>query len=238
MNKSIWSGIGIGIVVAAAAGALANYSMKRSSAPAVADSTLSQPALSSDAPLESSSNDAGAGADAGAGTPAKPAVTRATAASATFARVLRSEPIVEKERVARQECSDQQVTRQKPVKDEKRVAGAALGAVLGGVLGHQVGDGNGQTLATVAGAAAGGYAGSKAQQRLQENNTETVTEKVCKTVYDERDRQVGYNVTYSIDGAVHTQRMQRDPGLGSSLPVKNGQLVLNAQTGARDRGTT
>ncbi|MFO1425843.1 MAG: glycine zipper 2TM domain-containing protein [Steroidobacteraceae bacterium] len=151
---------------------------------------------------------------------------------------MRSEPIVETERVPRQECTDQQVTRQKPVKDEKRVAGAAIGAVLGGVLGHQVGDGDGQKLATVAGAVAGGYAGSKVQKRIQENNTETVTEKVCKTVYDTKEKKVGYQVTYSVGGEMHTQRMANDPGVGAHVPVKDGRLVLNARTGASDRGTT
>jgi uncharacterized protein YcfJ len=87
-------------------------------------------------------------------------------------------------RVARQVCTNEAVTQQAPVKDERRIAGTAIGAVIGGVLGNQVGGGDGKKLATVAGAAAGGYAGNKVQKQMQEGNTETVMQEHCQTVYD------------------------------------------------------
>jgi uncharacterized protein YcfJ len=262
MNRSIGTGIAIGIVIAGAAGAVANLSMKHrdeAPAPLATSGTAAQPeaAMIASAPggqpaepeapataPASSTNSTPATPATPAGTVAHaaPRTTAALAASSSapvptsttpFARVVRSEPIIEKERVAREECHDEQVTRQKPVKDEKRVAGAAVGAVLGGVLGHQIGSGDGRKLATVAGAVAGGYAGSKVQQRAQENNTETVTEKVCKTVYDTRDKQNGFNVTYSLAGNVHTAKMDYDPGVGASLPVRDGRPVLNAQSVAK-----
>jgi uncharacterized protein YcfJ len=157
-------------------------------------------------------------------------------ASPAFARVVAATPVVATERVAREVCRDEQVVRQKPVQDEKRVAGAALGAIVGGVLGNQVGDGDGQKLATAAGAIAGGVAGSKIQKRMQQGNTETVTEKRCETVYDMKEKTVGWDVRYRIGDQVQTTRMDSNPGVGTQLPLRNGQLT--AQTGAKDRGTT
>jgi uncharacterized protein YcfJ len=258
------SSAGIGVVIAGAAGLLAGCSTEQATPATNAPTSLSQgeatattiPQEVADAPAPSTDS---AGADAPVAAVAAPAATRATSnadraapqrsatpASASrtpiavpagdlYAKVVSSQPIIETERVAREECHDEQVTRQKPVKDEKRVAGAALGAVLGGVLGHQVGDGDGRKLATVAGAVAGGYAGSKVQQRIQDGNTEVVTEKVCKTVYDSREKRTGYTVTYTVGGQMHTARMDRDPGVGASLPMRNGQPVLSSTAAAPAR---
>jgi len=85
----------------------------------------------------------------------------------------------------REECTEQTVTRQKPVKDENRVLGTVAGAVVGGVVGNEVGGkGTSGDVATVAGAAAGGYAGNRVQKSVQDNATEQTTERVCRTVYD------------------------------------------------------
>lgn len=259
MNKSLMTGIGIGVVVAAAAGAVASLSIKgdaprasnlEQSAPlgedpdeAAAGSAATEGTLASN---ETTSGSA-AGQAATAAALAAPAARstersagRAGAGSADsaprFARVVASTPVVETERVAREACHDEQVTRQKPVKDEKRVAGAALGAVIGGVLGNQVGDGDGQKLATAAGAIAGGVAGSKIQKRMQQGNTETVTEKRCETVYDTKEKTVGYDVRYRVGDSVQTARMKSDPGVGAQLPLQGGRLI--AQTGAKARETT
>lgn len=141
-----------------------------------------------------------------------------------YADVTNVKPVMETIRTPREDCKDVQVTEQAPVKDEKRVAGAAIGAVVGAVIGHQIGGGSGKTAATVAGAAGGGYAGSKVQKRMQENNTVTTTRRDCKTVYDETQKLVGYDVTYSWDGHERTVRMDHDPG--RRLLVKDGQPVL------------
>lgn len=175
MNRQMWTGVGVGVAIAATIGAVAGYRI--SSGP-------------------------------------------------EFAEVISSQRVTETQRVARQDCRDEQVTQQKPVKDEKRVAGAAIGAVIGGVLGNQVGDGSGQTLATVAGAAAGGYAGSKVQKRMQTGNLETVTEQRCKTVYDTREKPMGFDVSYRLNGQTRTVRTSRELAVGTRLPVIDGQAVL------------
>ncbi len=178
MNRQMWTGVGIGVAIAATIGAVASYRMT---------------------------------------------------AAPEFADVISSQRVSESQRLARQDCRDEQVTRQKPVKDEKRVAGAAIGAVLGGVLGNQVGDGSGQTLATVAGAAAGGYAGSKVQQRMQDGNLETVTERRCQTVYDTREKPIGFDVSYRLNGQTVVVRLDRDIAAGTRLPVVDGKAVLPSQ---------
>jgi uncharacterized protein YcfJ len=252
MNRSIVVGAGIAVVVA---GALSGCSMDKTAQAGAAAAATTQDgtvtaseAPASVAPAQADASGAPSSPDASSTSTvaSAPAAAHSSAArqptasstalrtplvepaSPNFAKVVSSEPIIETERVAREECHDEQVTQQKPVKDEKRVAGAALGAVLGGVLGHQVGDGDGRKIATIAGAVAGGYAGSKVQKRVQEGNTEVVTQKVCKTVYDTHEKRVGYRVTYSVGGEVHTLKMDVDPGVGASLPLRNGQPVLSS----------
>lgn len=141
-----------------------------------------------------------------------------------YAQVTSVKPAMETIRTPRQDCRDVDVTRQAPVKDEKRIAGTAIGAVVGAVIGHQVGGGDGKKIATVAGAAGGGYAGNKIQKRVQSNNTVTTAETNCQTVYDETKRHNGYEVTYRLNGREETVHMDHDPG--DRLPVRDGQAVV------------
>ena len=141
------------------------------------------------------------------------------------AEVLEAKPITHVVKTPRQECKDQVVTKQKPIKDEKRVAGTVIGAVVGGVVGHQIGGGSGKDIATVAGAAAGGYAGNQVQKKIQEKNTYQTTENVCETVYDSHTEDTGkYRVRYRLDGKEGEVTMDHDPG--RRIPVKDGELVL------------
>ena len=141
------------------------------------------------------------------------------------ARVLNVEPMSRTVKTPRQVCASEVVTHQAAVKDPKRVTGSIIGAVAGGLLGNQIGDGDGQTVATVAGAAAGGYAGSKVQKNMQEGNTTQTVEQRCRTVYDSVEKPDGYRVRYRLGDHEGSVRMDHDPG--SSIPVENGELVLN-----------
>ena len=143
-----------------------------------------------------------------------------------FAEVLAVEPVSETTKTPREVCSDVVVNEQAPVKDPNRIAGTAVGAVAGGLLGNQVGGGTGRTLATVAGAAAGGYAGNQVQKNLQEKNTVSRTETRCKTAYESHTRTVGYDVRYRLGKEEGQVRMDHQPG--PSIPVKDGQLQLDA----------
>jgi uncharacterized protein YcfJ len=142
-----------------------------------------------------------------------------------YAQVLEVKPVHRTVHTPREDCADVKVEKQRPVKDENRIAGSAIGAVLGGVLGHQVGGGNGRTLATVAGAAAGGYAGNRVQKNLQDKDTVEATEQRCKTVEDARQEVVGYDVRYQLGASVATVRMKERPG--ERIPVRDGQLVTD-----------
>lgn len=150
--------------------------------------------------------------------------TYSLVSGSNYAEVLAVKPVNETIKTPREVCKDVTVTRQKPVKDQHKIAGTVLGAVAGGLLGNQVGGGNGKKIATVAGAAAGGYAGNKVQGNMQEGSTYTTTETRCNTVTDTSEKLVGYDVQYELDGKVSTVRMERDPG--NRIPVEDGRLVL------------
>ena len=110
-----------------------------------------------------------------------------------------------------------------------------IGAVAGGVLGNVIGGGGKNTAAKIAGAAAGGYAGNKTQEHLQANDTYQTTERVCKTVYDESERTVAYNVDYKIGDVPGKVRLDHDPG--DTIPVQDGQLVIAREASASESGS-
>lgn len=224
MNKQLLTGVGLGIVVAGTIAAVASYRSAPEAAKAVTALPLVSNLATSAAPA--AATPAAAGQAAATPVAASAAVSKAGGATAgRFAVVLASSPVVVNDKVAREECTDVQVTRQKPIKDEDKIAGTAIGAVVGGVLGNQIGGGDGKKIATVAGAVAGGLAGRKVQERMQEKNTETVTEKQCKTVYDTTRRTDGYSVKYELDGTVRTVRMTTDPGVGTRIPARDSRLA-------------
>jgi len=143
-----------------------------------------------------------------------------------YAQVLKVTPLTKTIRTPRQDCHDENVTHQAPVKDQHQVIGSVAGAVIGGVLGHQIGGGSGRTIATVAGAAGGGYAGNRIQKNLQDKDTVTTTEQKCVTVYDSSEKRTGYSVRYRLGTQEATVKMDHDPG--DHIAVRDGQLVLDA----------
>jgi len=229
MNKQLVTGIGIGVVVAATIGAFAGYRISHQEPATAAVSgtaalTVDGDSLAQPGEMAAQITATTAAVESPTGAPA-PVAPRQPTARPNYAVVLSSAAVTEIERVAREECKDVEVTRQKAVKDEQRIAGSAIGAIVGGVVGNQIGDGDGKKLATAAGAVAGGYAGSKIQKRAQEGNMETVLEQQCETVYDDKQKTVGYDVRYRYDGAVQTVRMSSDQGVGTRLPVQNGRVA-------------
>jgi len=151
-----------------------------------------------------------------------------------YAEVVDVKPVTKTVETPRQACHDEQVTHEKPIKDEHKVAGTAIGAVLGGILGNQVGGGNGRKLATVAGAAAGGYAGNRVQDKMQKADTETTTESKCETVVDKSTVPAGYKVTYKLNGKTTVVHMRHDPG--SRIALKDGKPDLAEPSGKTTSG--
>jgi uncharacterized protein YcfJ len=144
-----------------------------------------------------------------------------------YAQVLKVTPLTKTVKTPRQECHDETVTQQGPVKDEHQIIGTVAGAVIGGVIGHQVGGGTGKSIATVAGAAGGGYAGNRIQKNLQDRDTTTSTVQKCNTVYDTSEKQVGFQVRYRLNDREATVKMDHDPG--ERIPVRDGHLLLKGE---------
>ncbi|HKD54924.1 MAG TPA: glycine zipper 2TM domain-containing protein [Steroidobacteraceae bacterium] len=149
-----------------------------------------------------------------------------------YAEVLKVTPLTRTVHTPRQDCHNETVTHQGPVKDQHQIIGSVAGAVIGGVIGHQIGGGRGRDLATVAGAAGGGYAGNRIQKNLQDRDTTTTTEQKCTTVYDTSEKRIGYEVHYRLGKKEGTVKMDHDPG--DRIPVRNGELALTG-SGADDR---
>lgn len=127
-----------------------------------------------------------------------------------WADVLRVDPIYVADAGAppRQECYDQQVTRE----DNSHVGGTILGAIVGGALGNQVGKGNGRTAATIGGAVAGGAIGNGVSRAHDRAYTDTETH--CRMVsdYPPHRRISAYDVEYRYRGEVYVSRLGFDPG--------------------------
>ena len=150
--------------------------------------------------------------------------------SPEYAEVLKVTPLTRTIHTPRQDCHDETVTHQAPVKDEHQVLGTVAGAVIGGVIGHQIGGGTGREIATVAGAAGGGYAGNRIQKNLQDKDTYTTTEQKCATLYDTSQKRTGFEVRYRLDGKESTVKMDHDPG--DRIPVRDGHLVVDGSGAA------
>jgi uncharacterized protein YcfJ len=140
------------------------------------------------------------------------------------AEVLGVKPIERTVKLARQDCHDEPVTRQAPVKDSHRIAGSVAGAVVGGIVGNQIGHGVARDVATAVGVVGGGYAGNQIQDKMQKADTSTTMERRCTEVYDTEKKVVGYDVRYRLGKKEGTVRMDHDPGDG--IPVKDGKLEL------------
>ncbi len=145
------------------------------------------------------------------------------------AEVVAVEPITRQVSTPREECADVVVTKQAPVKDKHRIAGTLIGAVGGALAGDAIGGGGKNTGAKVAGAVVGGVAGNQVQGSMQANDTYQATERRCNTVNDVSEETVAYQVTYELKGKTGTVRMDYDPG--SSIPVRDGELVTTRNNG-------
>ena len=151
-----------------------------------------------------------------------------------YAQVIAVTPVTKTVETPREECSDQVVTRQEPVKDKHKITGTVIGAVAGGLLGNAIGGGGKNTAAKVAGAAAGGYAGNKTQEHLQKNDTYQTTERSCETVFDVSEHTVGYDVSYKIGDVPGEVRLDHDPG--DTIPLQDGKLLLTRDSSATGPG--
>ena len=96
-----------------------------------------------------------------------------------------------------------------------RAAGALIGGIAGGLIGHQIGSGSGNTAATIAGTIGGAAVGNEVARR---NSGDPRAVERCRTVSDQQDRVVGYDVVYRFQGREFNARLPYDPG--PDLPVQ------------------
>lgn len=148
------------------------------------------------------------------------------------ARVVSSQPVVERIPVARRECWNDRVRGYEDRSVTRSDTGAAigpgtvLGAVVGGVIGHQFGNSSGgRDRGTAAGAIIGGLVGNqvdrdRAQEPVDEVERVPVDRTVerCRTVKELREATVGYDVRYEYQGREFMTRLPRDPG--RMIPVR------------------
>ena len=90
-----------------------------------------------------------------------------------------------------------------------RAAGAVIGGIAGGLIGHQIGSGSGNTAATIAGTLGGAAVGNEVARR---NSDGPRAVERCRTVADQRERVVGYDVVYRFQGREFSTRLPYDPG--------------------------
>ena len=89
-----------------------------------------------------------------------------------------------------------------------RAAGAVIGGIAGGLIGHQIGSGSGNTAATIAGTLGGAAVGNEVARR----NSDPRAVERCRTVTDQSDRVVAYDVVYRFQGREFSTRLPYDPG--------------------------
>lgn len=143
-------------------------------------------------------------------------------AVADSARVVEKTAIIEAVNTPRQECYQVPVAVAQP----KSGAGALLGAVAGGALGSTVGRGGGRGAAIMVGAIGGALLGDQIEA-APAVVTSTTTQ--CRTVYEQTNRIVGYDVTYEYRGVRQRARFPYDPG--SVVEVNIQPAVPTATTG-------
>jgi uncharacterized protein YcfJ len=141
-----------------------------------------------------------------------------------WARVVSVEPILATER-GRRVCWDQPVSYYVPGRTyptyRRDASGALVGALIGGVVGNQIGSGSGRDAATVAGAIAGAAIGSDRGDRYDDRGyyresgyNRVGYERVCERRSRgwNRDRVLGYDVAYRLDGRIYHTRTDSHPG--------------------------
>ena len=151
----------------------------------------------------------------------------AGAQQTSYAKVLRSEPVVRHIEVStpREECWKEPVKHR--TERDYTTGRTILGGIIGAAIGNQVGRGRGNDAATVAGGLAGAAIGANSAKADRHSETYVSHETRCRTVYETRseERIDAYDVTYRYGDQTYTTRMPYEPG--KRIPVQ--VLVTPAQ---------
>ncbi|MCH8142923.1 MAG: glycine zipper 2TM domain-containing protein [Proteobacteria bacterium] len=141
------------------------------------------------------------------------------AARYVYAEVVQADPIIEvvRDPFIREVCRDVHQS-----EERQSVTPHILGGIIGGVVGNQIGSGSGRTAATIAGAALGASLGADHARKRRDSHAER-----CELTedYHERERVVGYRVTYRYDGEIRTAETQERPGKYLKLELRVASAV-------------
>lgn len=116
--------------------------------------------------------------------------------SESYAEVLAVSPITITVFVSPEECRDQFGVAHRPTRDIGQVAGSVTG----------------------------GYAGKESGLGVQHLNVRQANQRDCDAMLDRRQVQVGYGVTYRLNGQERTIRMNDNPG--GRIRIENGKPVI------------
>lgn len=128
-----------------------------------------------------------------------------------LANVLAATPITETVSGSREVCENRTVERRAPERFGDK-DGMVVGALVGGLVGNQVGGGRGRDAATVAGVVAGGYAGREIDRNHAGGRRYSDTVRDCRVVNEPKQKVVGYDVQYALEGEVKSLRADEKPG--------------------------
>lgn len=136
-----------------------------------------------------------------------------------YARVVRVEPLVERQRYAVpvEQCRSE-IRYEESYAPVRGSTGAALvGGAAGALLGNRFGRGDGRAAATVAGAALGAVIGHQVARNNDggyDREPRAREVESCRTRQEVRyeERVVGYRVNYVYRGREHVTEMPYDPG--------------------------
>lgn len=130
------------------------------------------------------------------------------------ARVVSSQPTIERVNVPRQVCRLVTVPGEpRPVDGPSDGGGAVIGGITGGLIGSQFGRGEGRVASAAVGAIAGTLIGQNLSGRPRGNAYGHDREvQRCHFVDEWEQRVTGYQVSYEYLGRVYSTRLPQDPG--------------------------
>ena len=138
--------------------------------------------------------------------------------------VMSTEPIFQlvEQKVPTERCQIEYVTARQPRFDSASQTPGIIGALVGGAIGNAVGsEKSNQRVGAVAGALLGASIAKDVNRKRHDGEYQGTEREVCSTVYrTERAQEIiGYDVSYSYNGAIYTSRMDYDPGDSIRLRV-------------------
>lgn len=131
-------------------------------------------------------------------------------------KIVRVVPLFEEHVINEQVCET--IPQAAPMTQPAVNAGSVIGGIAGAMIGSKAGKGNGRLALTALGAVTGALAGDRLSQQRHHTQTQ------CRVIQRPYKRNLGYQVTYMVDGEVFTATMATDPSNGGAIDLLQVQL--------------